>query len=52
MKIKGFYNSKIYVYGKGIIKTSLLVEEGKISKIEGGASSIWRGIYCYSRLCR
>ena len=34
MKIKGFYNSKIYVYGKGIIKTSLLVEEGKISKID------------------
>lgn len=36
MKLKGFYDSNIYVYGRGIIKTSLAIEEGKIKKIEQG----------------
>lgn len=31
--MKGFKNSNIYVYGKGIEKTSLIIEEGKIKDI-------------------
>lgn len=33
MSFLGFKNSKIYVYGKGIVETSLLVENGKIAMI-------------------
>lgn len=34
MKINGFKNSNIYVYGQGIVKSSLLIENGLISKID------------------
>ena len=33
MSFLGFKNSKIYVYGKGIIETSLTIENGKIQEI-------------------
>ena len=33
MSFLGFKNSKIYVYGKGIIETSLLINNGKIEMI-------------------
>ena len=33
MKILGFKNSNIYVYGKGIVESSLLIENGNISSI-------------------
>lgn len=33
MSFLGFKNSKIYVYGKGIVETSLSVADGKISSI-------------------
>jgi N-acetylglucosamine-6-phosphate deacetylase len=33
MSFLGFKNSKIYVYGKGIIETSLSIENGKIHEI-------------------
>lgn len=31
--IKGFKNSKMMIFGKGIVKTSLLIDNGKIAKI-------------------
>lgn len=34
MKLKGFSDSNIYVFGKGIIKTSLAIKEGKIASID------------------
>ena len=34
MRFTGFKNSNIYVEGKGIVKTSLLIEENKISNID------------------
>ncbi len=36
MKINGFKDSKIYVYGKGIVNSSLLVENGQIKEINAG----------------
>jgi len=35
--MKGFKNASVYVYGKGIIKTSLKVEDGIISAIDANA---------------
>ena len=33
MSFLGFKNSRIYVYGKGIVETSLTIENGHISNI-------------------
>lgn len=34
MKCVGFKHSNIYVYGKGLVKTSLSIEDGKIKRID------------------
>lgn len=39
MKILGFKNSNIYVYGKGILESSLLIEDGKITEINSELNS-------------
>ncbi len=32
--MKGFKNSKVYIYGKGIVKTDIAFKDGKIDRIE------------------
>lgn len=40
MSFLGFKNSKIYVYGKGIVETSLAIENGKIFEIGGNNEGV------------
>ena len=40
MEFKGFKNANVYVEGKGIIKTSVAVENGKIARFEENKDAI------------